>query len=167
MRPKGTPQELERRRRRAATLLREGRGVSEVAFIVGASPGTVSTWKKKLAAGGDAALDAKPHPGPAPRLKWGQKQRLLEMLAMGATHHGWINDLWTLGRVAALIRRKFGVTYDPSGVWHILRGLKWSAQKPEQRAREADEAAIAHWRRHRWPRLKKSARVRQGHCVHR
>ena len=159
MRPKGKAEELERRRRRAADLLREGRSVTQVAFIVGAGTGTVSTWKKRLDQKGDAALDAKPHPGPAPRLTWGQKQRLLKMLAKGARHHGWLADLWTLSRVAELIRRKFSVDYDPSSVWHILRGLGWTAQKPEQVAREADEAAMEHWRRHRWPRIKKGDRV--------
>ena len=159
MRPKGTPEELERRRRRAAALLREGRSVSEVAFIVGAGTGTVSTWKKRLDEKGDAALDAKPHPGPAPKLNWGKKQRLLKMLARGARHHGWLADLWTLPRVAELIKRKFSVDYDPSSVWHILRGLGWTPQKPEQVAREADAAAMEHWRRHRWPRIKKSARI--------
>jgi transposase len=160
MRPKGSPEELERRRRRAAVLLREGRTISEVAFIVGASAGTVCGWKKKLIKGSDAALDAKPHPGPKPKLRWGQKQRLLDMLRRGATHYGWIADLWTLKRIAALIEKKFGVIYDPSSVWHILRELRWSCQKPEQRAREADEAAIAHWRRHKWPRIKKITPIR-------
>jgi len=167
MRPKGTPEELERRRRRAAELLRQGLKGGQVAVMVGVSPGTVSVWKKKLAEGSDAALDAKPHPGPRPKLKWGQKQRLLAMLRQGATRHGWSADLWTLARVAALIQRKFGVSYDPSSVWHILRGLNYSCQKPEHRAREADEAAIEHWRRHKWPRIKKSARIGQKHRIHR
>jgi transposase len=58
--------------------------------------------------------------------------------------------------VAEVIRRRFGVHYDPSGVWHILRKLGWSSQKPERRARERDEQEIQRWRREHWPRLKKS-----------
>lgn len=139
--------------------MREGHSGSEVARIVGASPGTVSVWKKKLARGSDAALNSKPHPGPASKLKWGQKRRLLFMLGQGAVRHGWLTDLWTLDRIVVLIERKFKVTYDPSGVWHVLRGLDWSCQKPERRARETDERAVAHWRRYTWPRIKKSERV--------
>ena len=30
-----------------------------------------------------------------------------------------------------------------------------SPQQPQRYARERDEAAIAHWRRYRWPALKK------------
>ncbi|NBT36399.1 MAG: winged helix-turn-helix domain-containing protein, partial [Betaproteobacteria bacterium] len=41
--------------------------------------------------------------------------------------------------MAELVRRKFGVTYDQSGIWHVLRRLNWTQQKPERQARERDE----------------------------
>jgi len=147
---------LERRRRRAVTLLRDGLGVCEVARMVGASPGSVTTWRQRYDAGGPAALASKPHAGPAPRLDADRVTVLLALLARGATAHGYANDLWTLDRVAALIRATFGVSYDPSGVWHVLRRAKWSSQKPERVAREQDPAAVARFRRATWPRLKKS-----------
>jgi hypothetical protein len=34
--------------------------------------------------------------------------------------------------------------------------MGWSCQKPEKRARERDEEAIAGWRQMDWPRIKKS-----------
>jgi len=68
--------------------------------------------------------------------------------------------LWTTPRVAELIRQRFGVTYDPSGVWHLLRRMNGSCQKPERRARERDEEAIVAWRKKVWPRLKKRAAER-------
>jgi transposase len=81
---------------------------------------------------------------------------LLTLLARGAPAHGYANDLWTLDRVAMLVRKTFGVSYDPSGVWHLLRRAKWSSQKPESVAREQDPAAVARFRRATWPKLKKS-----------
>jgi hypothetical protein len=54
----------------------------------------------------------------------------------------------------------FGVDYDPSGVWHVLRGMGWTCQKPERRAREGDEKAIARWRARDWPRIKKRSKKR-------
>ena len=78
---------------------------------------------------------------------------VLSPLAKG---HGYANDLWTLGRVAKLIWMDLGVSYDPSGVWHLLRRNGWSAQKPQRRAREQDEAAVESFRRRTWPALKKS-----------
>jgi transposase len=160
MRPQGTAEELERRRRRAVALLREGRGVREVAEMVGASPGSVTTWRQAYERDGAAGLKPKPHPGTPPKLDAGQTAELLRLLGRGAVHHGYPNDLWTLGRVARLIRMEFGVRYDPSGVWHLLRRNGWSAQKPERRAREQDEAAVARFRRRTWPALKKSRRPR-------
>ena len=156
MRPQGTADELERRRRRAVKLLREGLGVCEVARVVGASPGSATTWRQRYDRGGPAALTSKPHAGPAPKLDAGQVEVLLTLLARGAVAHGYANDLWTLDRVAALVRKTFGVAYDPSGVWHLLRRAKWSCQKPERVAREQDPAAVARFRTATWPRLKKS-----------
>jgi hypothetical protein len=40
-------------------------------------------------------------------------------------------------------------------VWRVLGALGWSVQKPERRAFQRDEAAIAHWKQHTWPALKK------------
>ncbi|MCP4898489.1 MAG: winged helix-turn-helix domain-containing protein, partial [bacterium] len=40
-------------------------------------------------------------------------------------------------------------------VWKILRSLGWTPQKPEQRARERNEADIRRWRRQEWPRIKR------------
>ena len=59
----------------------------------------------------------------------------------------------------------FGVEYRPSTVWHILRAMGWSCQKPERRARERDEQAIATWRQQDWPRIKKRRKKRAKHPV--
>jgi transposase len=158
MRPQGTAEELERRRRRAVALLRDGKGVREVAAMVSASPGSVSVWRQAYERDGPAALKPKPHPGKPPKLNVDQTARLLHLLERGAVHHGYANDLWTLERVAKLIWMNFGVRYDPSGVWHLLRRNGWSAQKPQRRAREQDEAAVQSFRRRTWPALKKSRR---------
>lgn len=156
MRPKGTPAELEARRRRAAELLGRGKGVNEVARLVGASSSSVSGWKRTLARRGPDGLAAKPHPGRKPGLSTRDKRRLVSLLKKGAAAAGYPNDLWTCRRVADLIGRTFGVWYHPDHVWKILHGLGWSAQKPEPRARERDEVAIERWRKKRWPRIKKT-----------
>jgi len=156
MRPKGSAEALEMRRRIAGRLLLEGKGVREVARLVGAVPSAVFGWKQKLEEGGMEALRAKPHPGRPARLTNEQKQKLETVLLKGAEAAGFPTDLWTLPRVAQVIEREFGVKYHPGHVWHILRDMGWSAQKPERRARERDEKAIATWRKDRWPEVKKS-----------
>jgi len=157
MRPHGSPKELEARRRRALALLRQGLGVRAVARRMGCSPGSVSRWRAAVAAGGAAALRAKPAPGRPRRLSGRQRARLLKLLLQDATAHGYGTSLWTLPRVADLIARTFGVHYHPAHVWKILRGEGWSCQKPERRARERDEAAIGRWRKERWLHIERRA----------
>ena len=116
---------------------------------------------------GREGLKAKPHPGPRPKLTDRQRQTLESLLLQGPLAHGYATDLWTLKRIAEVIERHFGVRYDPSGVWHVLRGIGWSCQRPEGRARERDEEAIARWRSHDWPRIKKSPSERSNHRISR
>jgi len=140
---------------RAMTLLDQGWSQAEVARKLGVTPQAVSVWVKARAEGGQAALKARPHPGPKPKLTPKQVARLEQILLGGPRKFGYQTELWTLKRVAEVIEKTFGKTYDPSGVWHVLRRMGWSCQKPERRARERDEEAIARWRKGDWPRIKK------------
>ncbi|HED03772.1 MAG TPA: IS630 family transposase [Candidatus Fraserbacteria bacterium] len=160
MRPKGSAAELEVRRRIGGRLLQQGKGVREVARLVGAWPSSVSRWKQALEQGGLEALKAKPHQGRRPRLQPEQKQQLVQVLRAGPQAAGFATDLWTLARVAQLIERLFGVSYHPGYVWYLLRAMGWSCQKPERRARERDEATIGTWRQEEWPRIKKKPGAR-------
>ena len=72
---------------------------------------------------------------------------------------GFQTDLWDTRRVTAVIERRFGIRYHPNYMWRFLQKLGWSCQKPEKRARERNEAAIEHWKRYRWPHLKKSPKT--------
>ena len=159
MRLKGSAAELETRRRLAGRLLLEGRKIGEVAQIVAASKSSVRRWRQAMQKGGLEALKAKPHPGPKPRLNEKQKQRLVKTLLAGPCKAGYRTDLWTCPRVAEVIAKTFGVKYHPAHVWKILRSLGWTPQKPEQRARERNEADIRRWRRQEWPRIKKGQSV--------
>ena len=126
-----------------------------VAKALGTSVVSVGRWRKAAEAGGPNALAARPSAGRPPKLSAARRRQLLGMLARGPTRYGFRTELWTLARVARVIFLRWGVSYHPSQVWRILRSLDWSAQKPQCKARERDEAAIEHWRRRDWPRIKK------------
>lgn len=128
---------------------------SEVARMVGVAPASVTRWRQAHEKKGDVGLEAIPQSGRPSKLSAAEKRKLVRLLKQGPRKHGHPTELWTLKRVAELIRKHFRVTYDPSGVWHVLRGLGWSCQKPERRARERNEEAIAQWRSKDWPRIKK------------
>lgn len=157
MRPKGSAEALEVRRRLAIRLLQQGKGVRETARLIGASPGSVSRWRMAHDTGGDAALAPRPAPGNKRKLDAGQLAELEALLLRGPGAHGYKNELWTLARVAEVIEKRFGVAYVANSTWYLLRRIGWTAQKPERRARERDEEAIARWRERDWPRIKKSA----------
>ena len=144
MRPIGTAQELQRRRLRAVELVQQGESPDDVAHFLGCGRSSVYTWVK-LARQAPGALAAKPHAGPKPRLSAEQLSELEALLLKGAKAHGWRTELWTAQRVAELIERHFGIRFHPEHVRKILkRRLHWTSQKPQRKARERDEAAIAH-----------------------
>lgn len=151
---------LEARRLAAVALLRQDVAQADVARAVGVHRQSVSRWAKQLAAGGRRALK---HPGRAgrkPRLTAADLRRLERALKRGPEAFGYATPLWTAERVAALIEREFSVRYHPGHVWRLLRQLRWSCQRPTGRALERDEAAIRHWKKVRWPQLKKTPRAK-------
>ncbi len=148
--------DAERRRFRAAELLDQGHSQAKVAQMVGVARGTVAAWVKRRE-GGDDGLKQKRHPGRPRKLDDRQMESLAKLLLRGPRKLGYSTELWTLERVGQVIERRFGVTFDPSGVWHLLRRMGWSCQKPERRARERDDGAVAVWRHIDWPRIKKRA----------
>jgi transposase len=150
----------EQRRFSAMSLLEQGWAGSKVAAHFGVSPAAVSLWKTAYQRHGPDGLKSTPHTGRPPKLTASQLKRLEKLLLQGPVKHGYANDLWTLPRVVAVIRKHFGVSYDASGVWHVLVRMGWSCQKPERRARERDEEAIAAWRKNDWPHIKKRPKKR-------
>lgn len=129
MRPKGSAEELEARRRAAAELLLRGMKLSEVARQLNASVSSVKRWKDVLRQQGLDGLKSKRHRGRAPRLDSNQKQTLLFLLERGARAEGFSTDYWTCPRVAELVKRRFGVSYHVGHVWQILRDLGYSSPR--------------------------------------
>jgi len=154
MRPKGSAEKLETRRRLAASMLAKGRGIREVARTIGAAPSSVKRWKDALKEGGKNALKAKPHTGRPSRLSAKQRQNLLQILQQGPRAANVRADQWTCRRVGTVIRRCFGVKYHPDHVSRILRGLGWKYKgKSSGTSTKKMEKRHAKWsnltRRHR------------------
>lgn len=155
MRPKGSKQELEIRRRTGIALLGQGLSGGEVARRLGVRRSSVSRWKQAFEAGGESALKAKPQSGGTSRLSGKQIAKLRGVLIRGARSAGYGTELWTLSRVAEVIDKHFGVSYTLAGVWYMLHRMGFTAQKPERQARERDGQAVLTWREQEWPRIKK------------
>lgn len=158
MRPLGSPKTLELRRLRAIELLRKGDPAAEIAAKLGVDRRSVHRWQAAHLSNGIDALAAQPVPGRPRKLDDDDRARLETLLLKGAMAAGFPTDLWTCPRVVDLIRFEFGVRYHVDHVGRLLRGLGWSPQKPERRARERDEERIRGWIKHDWPRVKKTPR---------
>ena len=158
MRPFGSPEELERRRHRAIELLSEGYQPVQIAKALGVDRRSVRRWKASFQGSGTKALKARPAPGRPPKLAIRDLRKLERSLLKGAKSAGFSTDLWTCPRIVQLIQSQFHVSYHVDHVGRLLHSLGWSPQKPERRAVERNESAIAHWVKTQWPKIKKKPR---------
>ncbi len=157
--PKGVKRDfeaLEKRRMKAAKLLKKGWSQSAVAREVGVHRQSVSRWARRLEESGRKGLKQAGRAGRKPRLSPADLRRVERGLKRGPEALGYGTSLWTSRRVAELIDQECGVRFHPSHVWRILRGLGWSCQRPTGRALERNEEAIRYWKKVRWPEVKKT-----------
>jgi transposase len=144
----------EARRLQAWHLKQKGWSQRQIAEALGVSEGAVSQWMKRASDGGAEALRHRPPPGAPSRLTDEQRVHLPMLLQPGPEAYGFRGQLWTRGRIAAVIRRTFGISYHLTQIGRLCKAIRWSLQKPARRARQRDEAAIARWRDETWPAIK-------------
>jgi transposase len=152
---------IEARRLQGARLLKRGVPQAEVAKQLDVSRQTVSRWAARLDSvkGAVGKLKARTLGRPR-RLDEEQCAGLRAILLCGALQAGFPTELWTLKRVRSVVKERFDVEYSTVNVWRLLRSLGFTPQKPEKRATQRNEEAIAKWKRKTWPALKKSAAPR-------
>src|SRR3712207_5431197 len=104
--------------------------------------GATEAWRRRRA--------VEPHPagwigraiaaalgvGPSAVSNWLRKVRAGGVDALRSQRHQ------TGKRVAALIKREFGVTYHPEYIPRLLRALGWPSQQPGSKASQRDEQKI-------------------------
>ena len=146
---------MEKRRKQAAKLFGKEFSAPEVARRLGVARQVAYRWKNAWDQGGVQALASKGCAGRKPKLSAEQTSQVTQALLAGPAAQGYKTALWTLPRVAALIKDLTGVSYHPGHVWRLLGASGFSCQRPERRAVERDEKAIRHWKRTTWPALKK------------
>lgn len=132
MRPYGKSEQLSKRRERALELLTSGKRVKEVAKLIGVTERSIRYWQKEAKAPKDKSKTRSPgHPS---HLSADELKQLEQDLKRGAYEQGYAEDYWTLDRIARLIWDKFRVRYHPSSVWHLMKRMGWSNQRPQRQA---------------------------------
>lgn len=145
-------------RRRCVELKEAGWQQKDIALALGLSEGWVSrTMKKYRDLGPEGLLTRKP-PGSQPKLTGEQLLKLVEELELGAPSHGFPGHIWTRSRINELIRRLFGVSYDPTQVGRILKKVGWSLQKPAKKALQQNKQKVQQWQKETVLEIKKSQR---------
>lgn len=145
----------EKRRLKAIDLLKKGRTQYFIANKLGVSYEAVSQWVKAYKKKGKKGLLSKGKSGPKGRLSQAKKQKIRQAILKGPKAMGYPTDLWTLERLAALIKKIAKVEYHPGHVWKIIIGLGFTCQKPQTKAKERQEKVIKEWRKKTFPRFKK------------
>jgi len=145
---------LERRRFKAVRLFEKGMKQAEVARRCKVSKPAVHYWYTIWRKSGKEGLQTH-HPGPKPQLTSEKARKARRILLRGAQAQGYDTDLWTLQRIAAVIKKQLRCSYKTTQVWYILQALGWSSQKPETRYRDRNEKLIKQWKQKRWPAIQK------------
>ena len=127
----------------------------DVAAFLGVTDRAVRGWVAAHRKAGDEGLACEPHPGPASKLTRWREQSVLCWLARSPQAFGYKTDLWTTRRLAEVIAKKYGVHFNPNYLAEWLTKRGYSPQKPEVRAVERDNPAIARWAAEDWSRIKK------------
>ena len=144
-------EQQEQLRLRGVAMLREGLSPTEISRRLGVARLTVYRWKSR-GRGKGAKIERS---GRKPALSVRQRRQLERILERGAVAYGFPTDVWTGKRIARAIRERFGIDYHFKSIPALLHALGWSWQKPQTRAIERNERAVASWVRYKWPRIKK------------
>lgn len=148
-------------RRRVMAAVSEGMSHERAAEVFGVSTRSITTWKARWVSGGSQGLSSgQPgHPiGVGTYLdsdaEQAIRQAILDYIPQDLQLGG---HLWTRRKVGALIRRLYGVHYSLSGLRKLLHRWGLSFQRPDRRALQADNEAIAQWREETYPQIRKQA----------
>ena len=125
---------LERRRLRAAGLLREGLTQAEVARRLSVSRESVRRWANRIQAFGvTKGLKNAERVGRKSRLGAAELKKLQRILNAGPVKSGYGRGQWSLRRIARVIRREFGVRYHVRHVsWILRKKLDWTGLSARQ-----------------------------------
>ena len=121
-------------RRRCVELSQSGWKQLAIAQAFGLTQPWVSRTLKKYQEQGIAALQEGKRTGAPTRLSTDQLSQLVTELNKGALYHGFSGAIWTRPHVNEVIKKLFGVHYDPSQVGRIPKKVGWSRQKPQRKA---------------------------------
>ena len=147
------------RNRTLVELYESGKTQKEIASLMDCSQAWVSKVLRRYRIEGPKGLLSKGKAkGATSKLTILQLENLKQLLLEGALNHGFVTDNWTRERIAALILKKFEVSYHPAHISWVMRKIGYSKQKPITHSYRKDKEAVEEWKTKTLPALKKSIR---------
>ena len=147
--------EKEARRLKAGVLFNKGKTQADVARKCGVTTAAANRWYAAWDKGGQAALKSKGHSGFASSLTPEKRREFKKAILKGPRAFGFETDLWTLPRLAAVMKKVCKIKFSEVWIWHIVRELGFTPQKPQVKAIQRNEKAIKEWKETTLPDLKK------------
>jgi transposase len=147
------------KRRIATEAVREGATVESVARMLKVSLRTVFRWLARYRIGGQHALQEGHRSGRPPKVD----AEVMRWLYDAITRHDprqydFPFNLWTLGLVRILLKRKFGVELSKSGVSRLLGHLGLSPQRPIYKSYKQNPQEMKKYLEQTFPGLLEQAR---------
>lgn len=141
---------------RAVEAVQKGLPVSQTATTFGVDRTTLHRWLARYHQNGEVALQRRPVSGRPRKLGGITAKRLKGIVLAPATKFGFETDLWTVGRLHAVLVDRLQVDVSEDTVWRRLReaGLTW--QTPERRYFQADAETRRRWQEETIPKIRET-----------
>ncbi len=143
-------------RMRAVRAVLRGRSMSDVADAYETDRSTIYRWVNRFQEEGEEGLARRPTSGRPRKLQELAEKELQSIILQPASCFGYETDLWTAGRLHAVIEDQYRVRVSKDTIWRRLREAGLTYQKPEREYYEIDEAVRQEWLRKDVPRIRKT-----------
>lgn len=147
---------------RAVKAALDGIPVSLVALTFGVDRTTLHRWLRRHDEEGDVGLRRRAVSGRPRKLQSTTAANLKRIVLAPASRYGFETDLWTVGRVHAVLVDRFNEDVSEDTVWRRLReiGLTW--QTPEREYFQADPVKRQRWQQETIPQIREMLRKTGG-----
>jgi len=147
---------------RAVKAALDGIPVSQVALTFGVDRTTLHRWLRRHDQEGDVGLQRRAVSGRPRKLQSTTAAKLKRIVLAPASRFGFETDLWTVGRVHAVLVDRFNEDVSEDTVWRRLReiGLTW--QTPEREYFQADPVKRQRWQQETIPQIREMLRKTGG-----
>jgi transposase len=140
-----------------------GTPITQVARALGVDRTTIHRWLQRYGeAGGESGLQRRPVSGRPRKLQCISEYNLKRLILAPASRFGFETDLWTVGRLHAVLVERFDENVSEDTVWRRLRdaGLTW--QTPEREYFQADPKERERWQRETLPEIRETLKNTRG-----